>query len=68
MSNVQILVFYSEKTNVTLDGNATEWDNFGFEKIFPQFGKVIVMCLTNCVMISPGQCKEKRSYLFLYES
>jgi hypothetical protein len=68
MSNFQILVFYSEKTNVTMDGNATEWDNFGFETSFPQLGKFIVMRLTNCVVISLGECKDKSSYLFLYES
>ena len=67
MSNSKFLVFNSEQAQVTLYGNAANWNGSGYEQVFKTASKFRVKCLTNCVMMSTGQCNDKRSYFFLHK-
>jgi len=40
-------MFYRAQRNITIYGNATDWNGHGFDKVFPQPSKFRVMCLTD---------------------
>jgi len=63
MFNSKILVFNS--TQLTLNGFATNWNSTGYDQVYEKIGKFTLNCLTNSVMMSTGQCKDKNSHLIL---
>ena len=60
VSNSHLLVLCREQRHFKSYGTATNWNNTGYFEVGHSVCKYRVKVLTNCVIISPGQCNDKR--------